>query len=52
MWLPLRIEGELFCGEAITESPSYDEQLMERVVERDNLIRALKQVSGTAEALV
>ncbi|MBP1758923.1 MAG: ltrA [Firmicutes bacterium] len=44
MWLPLHVEGELFCGEAGPESPSYDEQLMERVVERDNLIRALKQV--------
>jgi len=44
MWLPLHIEGELFRGDAVTESPSEDEQLMERVVERDNLIRALKQV--------
>ena len=36
--------GELRRAEATTESPPEDEQLMERVVERDNLIRALKQV--------
>jgi RNA-directed DNA polymerase len=44
MWLPLQVEGELFRGDAVTESPSEDEQVMERVVEKDNLIRALKQV--------
>ena len=44
MWLPLHVEGELFRGEAAPESPSEDEQVMERVVEKDNLIRALKQV--------
>src|SRR3990172_4084513 len=44
LWLPLQIKGELFCGEPIVGSPSEDEQLMEQVVERDNLIRALKQV--------
>ncbi len=44
MWLPLHVEGELFRGEAASESPSEDEQVMERVVEKDNLIRALKQV--------
>jgi RNA-directed DNA polymerase len=44
LWLPLHMEGILFCGESAGGSPSYDEQLMERVVERDNLIRALKQV--------
>jgi len=44
MWLPLHVEGEVFRGDAVTESPSEDEQVMERVVEKDNLIRALKQV--------
>jgi RNA-directed DNA polymerase len=44
MWLPLHVEGELFCGDAVPEGRSEDEQLMERVVEKDNLIRALKQV--------
>lgn len=44
LWLPLHVEGILFHGEPRTGSPSEDEQLMERVVERDNLIRALKQV--------
>jgi hypothetical protein len=41
MWLPLNLEGEVFRGDAVTESPSEDEQVMERVVEKDNLIRAL-----------
>lgn len=44
MWLPLHVEGEVFRGDAVIESPSEDEQVMERVVEKDNLIRALKQV--------
>ena len=37
MWLPLHVEGEVFRGDAVTESPSEDEQVMERVVEKDNL---------------
>jgi RNA-directed DNA polymerase len=44
MWLPLHIEGALFCGEPVADGPSEDEQIMERVVEKDNLLRALKQV--------
>jgi RNA-directed DNA polymerase len=44
MWLPLRIEGALFDGEPVADGPSEDEQIMERVVEKDNLLRALKQV--------
>lgn len=44
LWLMLNIKGELFCDESTAGSPSEDEQLMERVVERENLIRALKQV--------
>ena len=44
LWLPFEKRGELRIAEATTESPPKDEQLMERVVERDNLIRALKQV--------
>src|SRR5512136_3079376 len=44
LWLPFEKRGELRIAEATTESPPEDEQLMERVVERDNLIRALKQV--------
>jgi len=44
LWLPLEVEGALFNVGPKTGSPSDDEQLMERVVERDNLIRALKEV--------
>jgi RNA-directed DNA polymerase len=44
LWLPLEVEGALFNVGPKTGSPSDDEQLMEQVVERDNLIRALKQV--------
>ena len=44
LWLPFVKRGELSRAETTTESPPEDEQLMERVVERDNLIRALKKV--------
>lgn len=44
LWLPFEKRGELRRAETATESPPEDGQLMERVVERDNLIRALKQV--------
>jgi RNA-directed DNA polymerase len=44
LWLSFKERGELRRAETTTESPPEDEQLMERVVERDNLIRALKQV--------
>lgn len=44
LWLPFEKRGELSRAEPTTESPPEDGQLMERVVERDNLIRALKQV--------
>jgi RNA-directed DNA polymerase len=44
LWLPFEKGGELRRAEAATESPPEDEQLMERVVERDNLVRALKRV--------
>jgi len=42
--LPFEERGKLRITEATTKNPPEDEQLMERVVERDNLIRALKQV--------
>lgn len=44
LWLPFEKRGKLCQTDATTENPPEDEQLMERVVERDNLIRALKQV--------
>lgn len=45
LWLPLEVQGELFSGMAGAEHPvAACEQLMERVLERDNLLRALRQV--------
>ena len=44
LWLPLESEGDMFGVNADSESPSEDEGLMERVVERENLFRALKRV--------
>jgi RNA-directed DNA polymerase len=44
LWLPFNIEGEVFSDDISSEGPSEDECLMERVVERENLIRALRQV--------
>lgn len=44
VWLSLEIGGELVCADTTTERPAEDEQLMERVVERDNLVKALRQV--------
>jgi RNA-directed DNA polymerase len=44
LWLPFVIEGGLFTTKADTASPVEDEQLMERVVERDNLLTALGNV--------
>jgi len=44
LWLPFRIRGEVFNHDISSERPSEDECLMERVVERENLFRALKQV--------
>jgi hypothetical protein len=43
-WLPLGIEGELSHDESTAERLSEDGGLMERVVERDNLLQALKRV--------
>lgn len=44
MWLPLVIKGELLHAETATETPAGNTQVMERVLERDNLLRALKRV--------
>jgi RNA-directed DNA polymerase len=44
LWLPFTIEGGLFTTKADTDSPVEDEQLMERVVERENLLTALGNV--------
>jgi RNA-directed DNA polymerase len=43
-WLPWTIEGKPSEEEPTAERPSEDDGLMERVVERGNLCRALKQV--------
>jgi len=44
MWLPFEIKGELFTLKADTASPVEDEQVMEEVVGRDNLLTALRNV--------
>ena len=46
LWLPWTIEGKPFAEETTAECPSAEAGLMERVVERDNLFRALKQVQS------
>ena len=44
LWLPLVIKGELFHAEPATETPAGNMQVMERVLERENLLCALKRV--------
>jgi RNA-directed DNA polymerase len=44
LWLPFSIEGEVFMEDNSAGSPSGDECIMEQVVERENLLQALKQV--------
>jgi len=50
LWLPFEIKGELFTSKADTASPVEDEQLMEEVVERDNLLSALRNVKRNGGA--
>jgi RNA-directed DNA polymerase len=40
----LEVEGELFCAKTGTETSAVNARVMEQVVERENLVRALKQV--------
>lgn len=44
MWLPLDIKGELSHAATATETPAGNTRVMERVLERENLLRALKRV--------
>jgi RNA-directed DNA polymerase len=44
LWLPFAIEGELFMTETDTASPVENERLMERIVDRENLLTALRNV--------
>ena len=44
LWLPFEIKGGLFTSKADTASPVEEEQLMEKVVDRDNLLTALRNV--------
>jgi RNA-directed DNA polymerase len=46
LWLPWTIEGKPSEEETTAECPSEEAGLMERVVERDNLFRAFKQVQS------
>lgn len=44
LWLPFEIKGGLFTTKADTASPVEEEQLMEKVVDRENLLTALRNV--------
>ena len=44
LWLPFEIKDGLFISKADTASPVGDEQVMEKVVERENLLTALRNV--------
>jgi RNA-directed DNA polymerase len=48
--LPFEIKGNAYASAAVTEHPVGNEQLMERVVSRDNLQSALKRVEGNKGA--
>ncbi len=44
LWLPFEVKGRLFTSKADTGSPVADEQVMEKVVDRENLLTALRNV--------
>ena len=44
LWLPFKIEGALFATDPDTDNPIEEDQLMAEVLDRDNLIKALKNV--------
>lgn len=44
LWLPFEIKGGLFTSKADTASPVGSEQKMEKVINRDNLLTALRNV--------
>ena len=44
LWLPLSVKSDTFTVVASNEHPVGEEQLMERVMERENLVPALKRV--------
>lgn len=50
LWLPFEIKGGLFTSKADTASPVEEEQLMEKVVDRDNLLTALGNVKRNGGA--
>ena len=44
LWLPFEIKGGIFTSKADTANPVEDEQLMEKVVGRENLLTSLRNV--------
>ena len=46
LWLPFGKKGEQVCVGVVTESPSEEVRLMERVVEHDNMMKAYQHVKG------
>ena len=50
LWLPFEIRGGLFTSKADTASPVEDEQIMEDVVDRYNLLMALSNLKRNGGA--
>jgi len=50
LWLPFEIKGGLFTTKADTCNPVEEEQLMEKVVDRTNLLTALQNVKRNGGA--
>lgn len=50
LWLPFEIKGGLFTTDADTASPVEEERLIEEVVDRDNLLTALRNVKRNGGA--
>ncbi len=46
LWLPFGVKGDVFVSEADFERPVDQEQLMERILERENLVFALRRVEA------
>ena len=50
LWLPIEMKGELFMTKADTASPVENKQVMEKVVDRENLLTALRKVKENGGA--
>lgn len=50
LWLPVEVKGAVFMTEADTALPVEEEQLMEKVLDRENLLKALRNVKRNGGA--